>query len=110
MFCSNCGKEINDKAVVCIHCGCAVNNNIQIDDKKDKSGLITLLLCLFLGNLGIHNFYVGRTGPAVTQLLCFTIGWFLFVPPFISMIWVFVELILIICGEFKDAKGNKLKL
>ena len=23
MFCSKCGKEINDEAVVCIYCGCA---------------------------------------------------------------------------------------
>lgn len=22
MFCSKCGKEINDEAVVCVHCGC----------------------------------------------------------------------------------------
>ncbi len=27
MFCSNCGKEINDNAVVCIHCGVAVKNS-----------------------------------------------------------------------------------
>ena len=26
MFCSKCGKEINDEAVVCVHCGCAVEN------------------------------------------------------------------------------------
>lgn len=27
MFCTKCGKEINDQAVVCVHCGCAVENN-----------------------------------------------------------------------------------
>lgn len=27
MYCRECGKEIDDKAVVCIHCGCAVNDN-----------------------------------------------------------------------------------
>ncbi len=26
MYCSKCGKEINDEAVVCVHCGCAVEN------------------------------------------------------------------------------------
>ena len=26
MFCHNCGKEVNDDAVVCIHCGCALNS------------------------------------------------------------------------------------
>lgn len=24
MFCRNCGKEIDDKAVFCVHCGVAV--------------------------------------------------------------------------------------
>ncbi len=24
-FCSKCGKEINDDAVICIHCGCSVD-------------------------------------------------------------------------------------
>lgn len=26
-FCANCGKEIDEKAVVCVHCGCAVKDN-----------------------------------------------------------------------------------
>ena len=40
MFCYNCGKEIDDKAVVCIHCGVATKNmnstdkNIIINNKK----------------------------------------------------------------------------
>jgi hypothetical protein len=25
MFCKNCGKEIDDKAAFCVHCGVAVN-------------------------------------------------------------------------------------
>jgi len=24
MFCGKCGKEVNDEAVVCIHCGCGI--------------------------------------------------------------------------------------
>lgn len=27
MFCQKCGKEVNDEAVVCIHCGCAIGNS-----------------------------------------------------------------------------------
>lgn len=34
MFCSKCGKEINDEAVVCVHCGCATQN--YRDDKQSK--------------------------------------------------------------------------
>lgn len=26
MFCKNCGKQIDDKAAVCIHCGVATDN------------------------------------------------------------------------------------
>ena len=25
MFCQHCGAEINDNAVICVKCGCAVN-------------------------------------------------------------------------------------
>ena len=32
MYCSNCGKEIDNKAVICIHCGCAINNNGTLTD------------------------------------------------------------------------------
>ena len=27
MFCKYCGNEINDKASICIHCGCATGSN-----------------------------------------------------------------------------------
>ncbi len=26
MFCTKCGKEIDNEAVVCVHCGCATGN------------------------------------------------------------------------------------
>ena len=29
MFCSTCGKEINDNAIICPHCGCGVNPQQQ---------------------------------------------------------------------------------
>ncbi len=29
MFCKICGKELNDNAVICPGCGCAVNNNLK---------------------------------------------------------------------------------
>lgn len=33
MFCNNCGKEINDNAVVCVHCGVATSNNNAVVDR-----------------------------------------------------------------------------
>lgn len=32
MFCKNCGKEIDDKAAVCIHCGVATHTKPSIVD------------------------------------------------------------------------------
>ena len=29
MFCYKCGKEIDDEAVICVHCGVATKNNTQ---------------------------------------------------------------------------------
>ena len=36
-----------------------------------KSKLTAILLCLFLGSLGIHRFYLGYTLIGVIQLLTF---------------------------------------
>ena len=57
-----------------------------------------ILLCFFLGSLGIHRFYLGYTIIGVIQLLTF--GGFL--------IWVIVDLIRLIIGSLKDYEDNDL--
>ncbi|MDZ4907450.1 zinc-ribbon domain-containing protein, partial [Clostridium perfringens] len=32
MFCKNCGKEIDDKASICVHCGVPTNSNPGVVD------------------------------------------------------------------------------
>ncbi|MBM4158092.1 MAG: TM2 domain-containing protein [Ignavibacteria bacterium] len=64
-----------------------------------KDWLTTLLLCLFLGGLGIHRFYTGHTLIGVIQLL--TLG--------ACGVWSLIDLIIIIMGNFRDADGNLLQ-
>ena len=97
MFCNKCGKEINDEAVICIGCGCAVRNSSVESDNK---ALITILLCWFLGCFGAHRFYTGHTTIGIIQLL--TLGG--------CGIWMLIDFILILLGDFKDADGNIIKV
>ncbi|MEN6397650.1 MAG: TM2 domain-containing protein [Candidatus Cloacimonas sp.] len=66
-------------------------------DISPKSGITTLLLCLFLGFYGGHRFYSGHTGLGILYL--FTAGLF--------MIGWIVDLISILSGRYRD-KDNKL--
>jgi uncharacterized membrane protein YvbJ len=60
MFCRKCGQEVSDEAIVCIHCGCAVDgsnastikkgNSAEMDTSKTGIGI---LLGWFLGILGL---------------------------------------------------------
>ena len=68
-------------------------------DDEPKEWLVTLLLSFFLGFLGIHRFYTGKTGSGVAMLL--TMGG--------CGIWSFIDFIMILLGKYTDAQGRPLK-
>lgn len=41
MFCFKCGKEIDDEAVVCVHCGAPTKNMINNNQNTDKPIIIS---------------------------------------------------------------------
>ena len=67
-------------------------------ETSEKKRLVALLLCFFLGGLGVHRFYVGKVGSGIAQIL--TLGGL--------GIWVLIDFIMILCGTFKDKEGSPL--
>lgn len=58
-YCSNCGKELNDDAVVCVHCGCSVDG---APVTKTTNGLcIAGFICsFFIAIVGLILSIIGR--------------------------------------------------
>jgi len=66
---------------------------------SDKGFVPTILLCYFLGFLGVHRFYTGKVGTGILMIITF--GGF--------GIWVIVDMVLIATGSFKDKRGLLIK-
>lgn len=107
-YCVNCGQQIDINAEICPKCG--VRQPIQYQQSpftqappdpnaSDKDWATTLLLCVFLGYLGIHRFYTNNTGIGIGQLL--TGGG--------CGIWWLIDLILLVTGKYKDGYGKFVK-
>ncbi len=112
-YCQNCGRAVPQNAIVCMNCGVALE---EIPDANAKSKIAAGLLGIFLGHLGVHNFYLGYTNRAVIQLVlsivgyltsCFIIGGFIVAG---VAIWGLVEGIMILTGSINtDGFGRKLR-
>ena len=79
---------------------------MMMAQKPQKELLIGVLLALFLGAFGAHNFYLGYTGRAVAQLLITVLTFGL--GGIITGIWALIELIMMATGSLPDADGRPL--
>lgn len=118
-YCKNCGSQLEEGSKFCSNCGSNIdstNNSSTINydttnvNVNSKSKIAGGLLGIFLGYLGVHNFYLGYTSKGVAQLLLTLIGWVLCgIGPVVAGIWGLIEGILILTGSIdKDAEGNPL--
>lgn len=106
-FCSNCGKELKENQDVCLNCGVNVKKNNNDINPNSKSKIAAGLLGIFLGALGVHNFYLGYTGKATAQLLITVLS--CGVLSVVSAVWGLIEGIMILTGSITtDADGNPL--
>lgn len=106
MFCNRCGNELAAETPLCPHCGAPAGSapSLPVAPVAGKSKIAAGLLGIFVGQFGVHRFYLGYTGIglaqiAVTLLTCGAGG-----------LWGFVEGILILTGAIdRDAEGRPLQ-
>ena len=104
-YCYNCGRPMVMGAVVCTNCGAAA---APVVSAGSKSKLTAGLLGIFLGSLGVHNFYLGFTGKALAQLLMSVLSCGMLAA--VSGIWGLVEGVMLLSGQMNvDAQGNLLR-
>lgn len=118
MFCPYCGDPVPDDAATCPGCGqtlpvvTALTDNMQ-DAVSPKSRIALSLLAFFIGSLGIHRFYAGRTPSGICMLALFLLN---FIPivwtqlaGLILFIWGIIDFILALSGYFKDGDGKRIQ-
>lgn len=76
---------------------------LTVDSKHSK--VILAIVCWLFGMLGVHRFMVGKVGTGFLMLvLTFTI-----IGAIVSFIWMWVDFIVILMGNFTDKDGNKIQ-
>lgn len=111
--CPYCMETILAEAKKCKFCGEILdpvlrdlqslkqNNNGQVIVNQNaapissKSRAAYIVLALIFGLLGVHNFYAGRSGAGIIQLLLTLLGGWLAFPLVIVAIWVIIEIIVV---------------
>ncbi len=120
-LCKWCGEKLIQPEGICPKCDVEDNGNkpakssgqkrsnrlsneafgISSSPKTNLQGydwLTTLLLCFFVGFLGVHRLYTGNTMVGIMQFLTFG-G---------CGIWSMIDFITIITGSYRDGQGRSL--
>lgn len=87
IYCRECGYKHSDKAKSCPKCG-------YMEYDLTKSTVIYLLLVVFVGMLGAHRFYSGKTGSGIAMLILTLSG----IGIIVSIFWWLYDLIFAICN------------
>lgn len=76
-----------------------MTDTTAIGPVSEKKFVPAVLLCFFLGNLGVHRFYLGKIGTGILMLI--TLGGL--------GIWTIIDFVRLIVGSLKDKNGLALR-
>ena len=129
MKCPNCGAARNASERTCCYCGTDYDDiptqkvevpqpvmhvhyhqepqrEVRVERvyvpqsiRSDRNRVVAIILCLLLGMLGIHKFYLGKNGQGVLYLV--TGG--------LCGLGVFIDLIVLLIGTPVDRQGLPVK-
>jgi ribosomal protein L37E len=100
-YCPRCGHQLAAVERYCSQCAFPIAPDERLYDKLDaspQSRLVALVLCVLLGYLGVHRFYVGRVASGII--------WFL--TGGLLGIGYIIDIISISIGTFRDSDGLPL--
>ncbi|MEG0315068.1 MAG: TM2 domain-containing protein [Erysipelotrichaceae bacterium] len=107
-FCQHCGGKVDPNAEVCLKCGYSLKIN---ENSSEKSKVVAGLLGIFVGSLGIHNFYLGFSSKGILQVILTIAGLATCgITSIIAEIWGLIEGIMILTNKAPvDSEGKILK-
>lgn len=70
-----------------------------------KSQTTALILCILLGGIGVHQFYLGYTGRGILRI-ALALTSFLIVPAIVNLVLYILDIIKIVNGELKPRDGE----
>lgn len=70
----------------------------ELQEVSEKKYVVAILLCFFLGGLGVHRFYLGKIGTGILMLV--TLGGL--------GIWTLIDFVRIVVGSMGDAEHRPL--
>ncbi|MGL4656487.1 MAG: NINE protein [Sarcina sp.] len=118
-FCQMCGaQKKNPNQDVCLTCGAKLKGtfgnftNPNVDYNKgvsDKTKLVSLLLLLFVGGFGVHQFYVGNNKRGVLFLVLFglsiiTCG----LASIATLVFWIIDLVNLLSDKMLDSEGRPI--
>lgn len=84
VVCTHCGRQVEELRAAPVNQQPIIINNSNVNTNiaggRQKNKWVSVILCLFLGEFGIHRFYEGKIGTGLLWMFTiglFGIGWFI---------------------------------